>query len=193
MKSKKIFILVGHPNKESLSGHIADVYENTARGAGHEVRRVNLGDLKFDPVLHMGYKQRQELEPDLLMIQENVKWAETFVLVFPTWWGDMPALLKGMFDRAWLPGFAYNMKPGSLMWMRRLVGKRARVITTSQTNFLILKFIFHVNFTHLRWLTLWFSGISPVRITRLGNAEKMTPQDMVKFDKRVSKMARGAR
>lgn len=193
MTSKKIFILVGHPNKASLSGHIADTYEIAAKASGHEVRRMNLGELAFDPILHMGYKERQTLEPDLLAIQENVKWADTFVLAFPTWWGDMPALLKGMFDRMWLPGFAYNMKPGSLFWIRRLVGKRARIITTSQTNVRILSCIFRINFTHLKWLTLWFSGISPVRVTRIGNAEKLSPAEVARFDKRISCLGRKAK
>jgi NAD(P)H dehydrogenase (quinone) len=190
---KKICILVGHPNKDSLSGHLADVYEASAKKAGHEVRRMNIGDMKFDPILHMGYKQRQELEPDLVAMQENVKWSETLVIIFPTWWGDMPALLKGMFDRAWLPGFAYNMKPGSLMWMRRLVGKRARLIVTSQTNPLILNWVFRATFTHLRFLTLWFSGVSPVRMTRFGTMEKISPERMAKIDKKVAGFAQKAK
>lgn len=190
---KKIFILVGHPNKETLSGHLADVYEENAKKAGHEVRRVNLGDIKFDPILHKGYKERQELEPDLLMVQENVKWAETFVIVFPTWWGDMPALLKGFIDRAWLPGFAYNMKPGSLFWIRRLIGKRARLIITSQTNPHILNWVFRSSFTHLRYLTLWFSGISPVCMTRIGKVEKIAPERVAKIDKKIACLARKAK
>jgi putative NADPH-quinone reductase len=30
------------------------------------------------------------------------------VLVFPTWWFGMPAILKGWFDRVWAPGIAYD-------------------------------------------------------------------------------------
>ncbi|HEY0908046.1 MAG TPA: NAD(P)H-dependent oxidoreductase [Candidatus Paceibacterota bacterium] len=193
MAPKKVFILVGHPNKETLSGHIADTYEVAAKSAGHEVRRMNIGDLSFDPILHMGYKAIQALEPDLKTVQENVKWADTFVLIFPTWWGDMPALLKGLFDRAWLPGFAYNMNKNGLGWIKRLKGKQARIITTSATNHLILKFFFHVSYTHLRWLTLWFSGFSPVRMTRIGDVEKITPNRVARFDKRVSALGRKAK
>ncbi len=192
MNHKKIYIIVGHPNKDSLSSHIADTYEQTALSAGHSVRRVHLGSISFDPILHMGYKQRQNLEPDLVTIQENVVWADTLVFVFPTWWGDMPALLKGMFERMWLPGFAYNMKKGSMSWHRRLTGKRARIITTSQTAPWILKYGFCIRYTHLKWLTLWFSGIYPVRMTRLGNAEKLTPAEVVSFLKKIAKLARKA-
>ncbi len=193
MVSKKVFILVGHPNKDSLSGHIADTYEAAARAAGHEVRRVNIGDIAFDPILHKGYKTIQALEPDLKMIQENVKWSETMVWIFPTWWGDMPALLKGFIDRAWLPGFAYNMNKNGFGWTKRLTGKRARIITTSATNHIILRLVFRVSYTHLRWLTLWFSGFSPVRMTRIGGVEKITPERVAKFDRKVARLARKAK
>ena len=72
-KQKKIHIIVGHPNTASLSGHIADVYELAARQAGHEVRRTNLGDIRFDPILHKGYREMQKLEPDILVSAQKTK------------------------------------------------------------------------------------------------------------------------
>lgn len=131
---KKICIIVGNPDSDSLSGNYATTYADTAREAGHEVERINIGDLKFDPILHKGYKEIQVLEPDLVMVQEKIKWADHVVFIYPNWWCTMPALMKGMFDRMWLPGFAFNFDKETHKLIQRLKGKTARIIIVAGTH-----------------------------------------------------------
>lgn len=128
---KKIFVLLGNPDSESFTGTLADNYVKGAVSAGHEVRRMNVGEMQFDPILHKGYKVIQELEPDLKKMQENVRWADHFVVIYPNWWCSMPAKLKGMFDRAWLPGFAFNFDKETKQIIERLNGKTARVVVVA--------------------------------------------------------------
>ncbi len=108
MEKKKIFILLGHPDRSGMCGSLADAYEQAAREAGHEVQRLNIGEMQFDPILHMGYRAIQALEPDLNKFQDFLKWSDHFVIVHPVWWLGMPALLKGLFDRAWIPGSEFR-------------------------------------------------------------------------------------
>src|SRR3989344_446433 len=108
MKQKHIFILLGHPDREGLCCDIADTYERAARGAGHMVARMNISEMQFDPVLHRGYRAIQELEPDLRAFQRHIMESDHFVIIHPVWWVGMPAVLKGLFDRAWLPGSAFR-------------------------------------------------------------------------------------
>src|SRR3989344_5234209 len=172
---KKIFILLGHPDKGGLCGALADAYESGAREAGHEVHCMNIGDMQFNPVLYKGYRERQELEPDLLKFQEYVGWCDHFVIVYPVWWVGMPALLKGIFDRAWLPGSAFRYiktKNGhrTLFWHRLYHGKTARTILTSGTAPWLMRFLpGNVN-AQLRWGILWFAGFK-VRTVWFGPAE----------------------
>jgi len=168
MKSKRIFILLGHPDKDSLNCTLADEYERGAEEAVHEVRRMNIGDMVFDPILHFGYRKIQELEPDLLAFQENVRWCDHFVIFYPSWWSTMPALLKGLIDRAWLPGFAYNFTSGGYMWKQLLKGRSASMIITSDTAPLIQRIVFGDTTNELRKGILWFAGFSPIRVYKFG-------------------------
>lgn len=132
--AKKILIVLGHPDKETYTGLMADAYQRGAEAAGGEVKRFNLGDMSFDPILKKGYKEIQVLEPDLVALQEAWKWADHTVIVYPNWWNTMPAILKGLFDRMWLPGFAFNFDKATKKLVQRLKGKTARVIIIAGTN-----------------------------------------------------------
>lgn len=132
--TKKILLLLGNPDKETYSGSLADAYQRAAESAGHEVKRVNIGEMQFDPILHKGYKEIQALEPDLVSLQEAWQWADHTVIVYPNWWNTMPAILKGLFDRMWLPGFAFNFDKQTKKLIQRLEGKTARVIIVAGTH-----------------------------------------------------------
>lgn len=167
MRTKKIFILLGHPDEDSFNCTLANEYQRGAEEVGHEVRRMNLGDMQFDPVLHHGYREKQELEPDLLAFQDNLKWCEHFVVFYPSWWSTMPAKLKGVFDRAWLPGFAFHFT-SDFTWQRLLKGRTATMFVTSDTIPLAQRLIFGDTTNELRRGTLWFAGFSPVRVHKFG-------------------------
>jgi putative NADPH-quinone reductase len=189
---KKIYILMGNPDAEgTLSSHIADIYEREAKAAGHEVRRANIGDLSFDPILHKGYKVIQELEPDLKSVQDDMRWADHFVLVYPLWWSATPALLKGMFDRLWLPGFAFHFWKNGLGWDRMMKGKTARVISLSKLPPLFIRFTMGDFTNEIRHATLGFAGYK-VRMTEIGNSEKLSPYATARAEKHIASLGRKA-
>jgi NAD(P)H dehydrogenase (quinone) len=191
MMTKKVLVLLGHPDTESMCCEFADSYATGAREMGYEVRRMNLGDMQFDPILHKGYKVIQELEPDLKQFQENVRWCDHFVIIYPSWWSTMPALLKGLFDRAWLPGFAYKFLPNGWGWHRLLKGKTATVFVTSDSRPSLARFLFGDNVNEIRDGILWFAGFS-TKIKKCGPMKKISPEckaSWIEYFKKYGKRA----
>ena len=187
--SKKIFVLLGHPDTDSMCCQFAEAYAKGAHDAGNEVRRTNIGDMHFDPILHRGYRVIQELEPDLLEFQADVKWSEHFVIIYPSWWSTMPALLKGLFDRAWLPGFAYKFLPSGIGWKKLLKGRTATVFVTSDAPPLLARFLFGDNVNEIRDGILWFAGFK-AKIKKCGPMKKISPERKAKWIKTFEKYGR---
>src|SRR5882672_8880486 len=194
MTSRKIFLLLGHPDKSGFSGAVADAYEAGAKEAGHTIVRMNLGEMQFDPILHQGYRAMQELEPDLKAFQQHVSENDHFVIVYPVWWVGMPALLKGLFDRAWLPGsaFRYMRMPSgkrSIFWHRMYRGKSSRIFMSSGTQPLLVRFLpGNVN-AQLKWGILWFAGFS-VRTRWFGPSENIPEARKARWLAEVKELGR---
>ena len=189
--AKKILVLLGHPDSESMCHEFAESYAAGAREKGHEVRRVNIGDMQFDPILHKGYKTIQELEPDLKKLQEDIKWCEHFVIIYPSWWSTMPALLKGLFDRMWLPGFTFKFLPSGLGWHRLLKGRTARVFVSSDSHPLLARFLFGDNTNEILDGILWFAGFTP-KMKKVGPMKKIPPEVRSKWVWRFHKYGQKA-
>lgn len=192
MIKKRILVLLGNPDKESYSGRVADAYGDAARKAGHEVVRVNINDLKFDPILHKGYKEIQPLEPDLKKLQEQWNWADHVVIVYPNWWCTMPAILKGMFDRIFLPGFAFNFDKKSKKLIQRLKGKTAHVIVIAGTHSPFMTWLKYGDFTNeIRYGILEFAGMK-ARVTTYGPSERVSQARRTKWLRQVARFGRKA-
>lgn len=112
---------------------MADAYERGAREHGAEIRRMNVGEMTFEPNLAEGYKVIQTLEPDLEVWQDNLVWADHVAWFYPMWWGGMPAKMKGAIDRALLPGFGFKYHDNDPFWDRLLKGRSADVFITADT------------------------------------------------------------
>lgn len=165
----KVLIVQGNPDPNSFCAALAESYREGARRSGAEVREINLPEMEFDPNLARGYKGETELEPDLIEAQKLIGWAEHLVFVYPTWWGTLPALLKGFVDRVFLPGFAFRYRPNSIRWDKLLKGRSARLIVTMDTPPWYYRLIYgSPGHKAMKRSTLEFCGVKPVRISSVG-------------------------
>ncbi len=174
MKQRRIFVLNGHPAEQSLNRSLAESYAEAAKEAGHQVRMMNLYDLSFDPDFEFGsYKKQKPLEEDLEHFLEHLEWSEHFVMTTPMWWGGLPAKLKGLFDRSFLPGRSFDTR--NLLWNGMpsplMTGKTGHIILTSDTPAWFLRLKYRNAILHqLKGQIFGFVGISPVRFTYFSGA-----------------------
>jgi putative NADPH-quinone reductase len=174
-------LILGHTFDQGFCGRIFDAYAKGAEGAGHEVKKIKLGELKFDPILHDGYRKIQELEPDLKSLQADILWADHLTIVFPTWWASFPAILKGFFDRVILPGFGFKFGKDSFLAKKLLRGKTARLITTMDGP--ALSYLFWLRAPGINAIkkgVLNFCGVSPVKSTIVGSLKFLSDKQKAK-------------
>jgi len=130
----KSVIILAHPYPNSFNHVIKDVVVQ----ALIDKKEVNVIDLVkdgFDPVLSQEdlrlYMQGKSSDPKVIEYQNDLMNCDDLVLVFPIWWYEAPAILKGFLDKVLLPGFAFdeidNQLVGKLCHIKRLT-----IISTSE-------------------------------------------------------------
>jgi putative NADPH-quinone reductase len=101
-----------HPVEGSFCSAMRDAAISGLRAAGHTVDVIDLAAEHFNPVMSTSewntYQQGNGdvpvgLERDVALVTS----AEIIVFVYPTWWGGLPAQLKGWLERVMLPGIAF--------------------------------------------------------------------------------------
>jgi len=188
---KNILIINGNPDKESFCFDLAMSYKQGAEQAGTHCKMINLIDLDFNPILNFGYRQRTELEPDLLEAQKQIADADHLVFVYPTWWGTYPALLKGFIDRVFLPKFAFKYREDSLFWDKLLKGKSARLIVTMDTPKWYYSLVYRSpGHNSMKKGILGFCGIKPVAITSFGPIKSSNETKRNNWLKKVNKLGK---
>lgn len=174
MTSKNIFVLNGHPARNSISASLAEAYVTAAKDAGHDLRLTHIHDLQFDMDYGFGgYSQHKPLEPDLIAFQADIDWADHVVLLTPMWWGGLPAKLKGLIDRSFLPGWAFDpRKPlKSGLPAPLLKGRTARAIVTSDTPTFFFGLLYRkALLRQIQGQILRFVGLKPRRIIHFAQA-----------------------
>lgn len=158
-----VLVILGHPRKDSYCAALAKEYIRGAKEAGVNVESLILADMRFEMSVVVPSPQYQHMEDDVLRAQELIKWADHLVFVFPTWWGNMPALLKAFLDRVLTPGFAFReIQPDA--FDKLLSPRTAQLIATMDTPVWVDRLFNGAPATKaLTNATLKFCGVKPVR------------------------------
>ena len=111
----RCLVLYVHPVEASFCAALRDRAVETLTAAGHEVRVIDLYGEGFQPALtreeRLSYHTPRENERMVQTHLAHIKWAEALVFIYPTWWYGLPAMLKGWFDRVWIPHVTFTLPP----------------------------------------------------------------------------------
>ncbi len=109
----RALVVYCHPRDTSFTAAVRDVVVQKLRDVNAEVRLLDLYARDFDPVLSASELEGYEACPDNCAPVESdvadVRWCDTLIFVYPTWWYGLPAILKGWLDRVLLPDVAFLM------------------------------------------------------------------------------------
>lgn len=107
-----VLVVLAHPGETSLSRLFAEDVVKSAQSSGRSVKLLDLYDEAFNTALTRieragHYTEKPVLDAISGETAELVA-AKTLILVFPTWWFGMPAILKGWIDRVFAPSVAFD-------------------------------------------------------------------------------------
>lgn len=185
--SKKITIIDGHPDPAEgrLCHALAEAYSEGAQGVGHAVRRVVVADLEFPLLRTQETFEAGTVPPAIGSAQQDILWADHLCIIYPLWLGTMPALLKGFFEQAMRPGFAFAN--GESRWPKqRMSGRTARIVVTmGMPAFLYRWYFLAHSLRSLERNILKFCGIKPVGETIFGLVGSASPARREKWLRRM--------
>ncbi|MEW6722794.1 MAG: NAD(P)H-dependent oxidoreductase, partial [Candidatus Micrarchaeota archaeon] len=126
-------IIFAHPDNKG--SHNAAVLRHVKARIEAESGKFEVIDLYadgFDPVLRYG-PEGPLGDPKVEKYQELLRGAKRLIFIYPVWWYNAPAIMKGFIDKVFTPGFAYSFKtdPVKGFYVEQLLkGKEAIVINT---------------------------------------------------------------
>lgn len=171
--SKRILVINGHPDTrpERFCSALTAAYVESAAGAGHTMRRIDVGALRFPFLVKFEDFQVAPTDADIVKAQADIAWAEHLVFIHPLWLGAAPAMLKAFLERVACGGFAFDSGTAGNPH-RGLTGKSARVIVTMGMPALAYRVMFGgFGIRAFARGVLRISGVRPVRLTYFGGIE----------------------
>lgn len=140
---KKNVIIYAHP---STQGHCYEILMQVQKSFGDrglDFLLIDLYAINYDPILKAEEHYtagNKFVAQDSLHYQTIIKNASNLIFIFPVWWGQMPAILKGFIDRVFTPGFSFKFKHliGNIYVPQGFLhDKKALVFMTSGTPYIL--------------------------------------------------------
>ena len=113
------FIVYAHPSEESFTHSVLMAFIEGLKESGHSYEISDLYKINFKSDMDFQEYERESginikkvVPDDVKKEQEKIDKADVLVFIYPVWWSDCPAKMKGWFDRVYTLGYAYSYENG---------------------------------------------------------------------------------
>ncbi|MDG4851743.1 MULTISPECIES: NAD(P)H-dependent oxidoreductase [unclassified Mesorhizobium] len=134
-----ILVLYAHPVETSFNAGLHRTIVERLGAAGHTIDDCDLYAEDFDPRMtraeRLGYHDQRGPNEAVAGYIARLQKAEALVLSFPVWNYGYPAILKGFFDRVFLPGVSFKLVDGKVRPTLHNIRKLAAITTYGGSRF----------------------------------------------------------
>ena len=128
-----ILVLYAHPVETSFNAALHRLIVERLSAAGHSVDDCDLYAEEFDPRMtraeRLAYHDPRSPEEPANPYVKRLLAADALVLSFPVWNYGYPAIMKGFFDRVFLPGVSFRLVDGKVQPCLQNISKVVAVTT----------------------------------------------------------------
>lgn len=110
-----VYVVFAHPSKQSFTWEVLSAFTRGLQDAGHSFEIGDLYEMDFQTDMDLAQYEREvggdpvaPVPEDVRLEQAKIDRADGLAFVYPVWWSDCPAKLKGWFDRVLTFGYAYD-------------------------------------------------------------------------------------
>lgn len=185
----RVLLLHAHPLQDSFNAALCSDAVKTLTAAGHDVDLCDLYAERFDPVLspdaRAGYHDPARNRTGIESYVTRVLAAEALVLCFPVWTFGFPAILKGFFDRVFVPGVSMAIENGQARPLLTNIRAVAAITTYGRPRRMAWWVGDPPRRVVTRYLRWFVRPGAPVRYLALYNMNNATASDRDRFSARV--------
>ena len=115
-----ILIVYSHPSEKSYTFQILQQLKTAVKEQNWNLEISDLYAMNFQSDMSAEEYEREgfaktnlPISADVLAEQDKIEKADCVIFLYPVWWSDCPAKLKGWFDRVYSVGYAYGQNETS--------------------------------------------------------------------------------
>ena len=198
----RVHVIHAHPVETSYNRALFDAVCAELTAKGHTVDALNLYDEDFPAVLTRTERLEYHdvpgnLTPTVKPYVDRLMAAEAVVFVHPVWNYGYPAILKGYFDRIFLPGVSFVLEggdgadKGKLVPAMKNIGKVAYVTSYGGDRFRTWIMGDPPRRLAMRWAWVTFGTKTPPKYLALYGMNSATPERLAGFIERVKREMAG--